>query len=189
MDIYADNGVFNMRHRPLIFVDIETTGLAVQKHEIIEIGALKVEPKKPFKIIEELSIKVKPTNLEVADRKSLATVNFTQSEWSKALRLEDALRQLYIFGLGGVMVGFNVNFDWAFLDRAYFQSGLSDPFYYHRLDVMSMAYMVLFRKKSLKRFSLKELSKYLKISNSVEHRALADIKITYLVFKKLFEYT
>lgn len=187
MDIHQDPNSTDIKSRFLIFLDLETTGLQVQKHEIIEIGALKVNCKKPFNIVEELEVKVKPKSIEKADKKALKVVRYTSEEWIRASSLEEALAKLEEFGRNGVLVGYNVNFDWAILNRAYYSLGTTDPFYYHRLDVMPMAYCKLYGKHSLKRFSLGEVCKYLKVKRENEHRALSDAKTTYLLFKKLME--
>lgn len=187
MDIRQNAHKTTIRQRNLIFLDIETTGLEVQKHEIIEIGALKVAPKKPFKILRQLDIKVQPKHIERASQDALKINGYSKKEWQDAVSLRSALRQLDMFAQDGILVGYNVSFDWAFLDCAYFSLGKQDPFYYHRLDVMPMAYIKLFPKRSLKRFSLGEVSNYFKIQQDVKHRALDDAKTTYLIFKQLFD--
>lgn len=176
-----------MRSRPLIFLDIESTGLEIQKHEIIEIGALKVNPKRPFNVLEEFEVKVAPERLKEADEDALKIVGFSKEEWAGAVTIAEALKKLDRFAEGGTLVGFNVTFDWAMLDRAYFLAGRTDPFHYHRLDVMSMVYEKLYSKPSIKRFSLGEVCKYLGIERKTKHRALDDARVTYLAFKKLFE--
>lgn len=189
MDIKNINHKMSMRSRPLIFLDLETTGLTVQKVEILEIGAVKVEPKKPFKVIDELQIKVKPEKIHLADKDALKIVGYNKEEWKGAVSLKEALNKLEDFGKEGILVAYNTSFDWAVLDKAYFSFGKIDPFYYHRLDVMPMAYLKLFGKRSLKRFSLGEICEYLKIKRETKHRALSDAYVTYLVFKKLFSLT
>lgn len=179
----------DFRSRPLIFLDLETTGLRAQKHEIIEIGALKVDPKKPFKVLGELQIKVKPKNIRWATKEALEINGYSAEGWKDAMELEDALKILDEFGREGVLVGFNVSFDWAFLDRAYFALGKRDPFYYHRLDVMALVYFKMFSERKMKRFSLGEACRLLKIERKSAHRALDDARVTYLVFKELFSYT
>lgn len=189
MDIKTDSNKNGIRRRPLIFLDLEMTGLQTQKHEIIEIGALKVNPEPPFEIIEELEIKVKPKNIQSADKDALKIVGYSEEAWRKAVDLQLALKKLDKFGAEGVMVGFNVTADWAFIDKAYFEQGRLDPFHFRRLDVMSMAYLVLFDEESIKRFGLGELCRFFGINRDGKHQALDDAKVTYLVFKKLFEYT
>lgn len=179
----------NFRDRDLIFIDLETTGLSVLEHEILEIGALKVENKRPFKVLEELEIKIKPKNLEKADKTALKIVGFSEEEWKDAIDLEEGLKLLEKFGEGGVLAGYNVSFDWAMLNKAYFNLGKVEPFYYQRVDVMSMAFDKLQNQQKLKRFSLGEVARFFDIKQDSYHRALADIKITHEVFKKLLEVT
>lgn len=186
MDINSVNSD-DLRSRNLIFIDLETTGFSPQKHEILEIGAVKVEHKNPFNIIEEFCFKTKPAKLELADRGALKVVKFNETEWKEALDLPEVLKRLEIFGKEGIMVGYNVSFDWAFLDRSYFNLGKSDPFYYHRLDVMAMVYKSLYKAKKIRRYSLGEVCKYFEIKREVEHRALDDARATYEVFKRLFK--
>ena len=54
-----------MRKHNFAFIDIETTGLNLRKHEIIEIGVVLTTP--TLEIIEEFEIKIKPENIESAD--------------------------------------------------------------------------------------------------------------------------
>ena len=175
-----------MRKHNLVFLDAEMTGLNPARHEIVEIGALKVEPKKPFKVVGELEIKVKPKNIRSASKEALKINGYSAKDWKNALSLEESLKLLDEFAQDGVLVGYNVSFDWAFLNKAYFFLGRSDPFYYHRLDVMPMAYFKLFTERKMKKFSLGEVCRFLEIPREFAHRALDDAKVTYLVFKKLF---
>ncbi|MDO8498252.1 MAG: 3'-5' exonuclease [bacterium] len=186
MDIKVDAAKTSMRSRPLIFLDLESTGLNVQEHEILEIGALKTNPRPPFRVLGELEIKVKPENLEKADKDALKIAGFSSEGWKDALPLKEALLLLDKFAQDGVLVGFNVTYDWAMLDRAYFSQGRCDPFYYHRLDVMSMAYFKLFKKRTIARFSLGNIVKFLKVERGTKHRALEDARATYLAFRALF---
>ena len=50
-----------MRRHNFAFIDIETTGLNVLAHEIIEIGAVITTP--DLEVIEEFELKIKPQNL------------------------------------------------------------------------------------------------------------------------------
>lgn len=185
MDIKTDTHKTVLRNRPLIFLDLEATGLEIQKQEILEIGALKVNSERPFSVIAELSLKVKPKNIKAADKDALKIVGYKESAWEKALDLAEALKILDQFAETGVLVGFNTCFDWAMLDKAYFGLGRQDPFYYHRLDVMTMAYFKLFSNPEIKRFSLGEVTEFYKIERVNIHQALDDAKATYEVFKKL----
>lgn len=187
MNIHSVDQTTFYRSRPLIFLDLETTGLDVQKCEILEIGAIRVNPKKPFKIEEELSFKVKASHIENAEKEALKIIGYSNKSWQDAISLEKALKILENFSRDGVMVGFNVSFDWAFLHKAYSEIGKEEPFHYHRLDVLSMAYLKLFNRKNIKKFSLSIICDELKVLRGDKHHALSDAKATYLVFKKLFK--
>lgn len=186
MDIKTKSHTTTMRDRPLIFLDLEATGLEIQKSEIIEIGAVKTEQKYPFEVLGEFHVKVKPQHLETADPEGLKVAGFIPAEWEEALDLKEALKQLDKFSEEGVLVGYNTPFDWALLDKSYFSLGRQDPFYYHRLDVMNLAYYKLYKEKSIQRFSLGNICRYLKIPVENQHRALGDAKMTYTIYKKLF---
>ena len=54
-----------MKKHNLAFIDIETTGLNLLKHEIIEIGCVLTTPE--LKVIEEFELKIKPEHIENAD--------------------------------------------------------------------------------------------------------------------------
>ncbi len=185
MNINSDTGTLKYRARPLIFLDLETSGLEAEKHEIMEIGAVKVSPRKPYKILGELEIKVNPKKFETADPEALKVVEYSREKWKDATSVETALKALDEFATDGILVGFNVTFDWAMLQKAYFELGKLDPFHYHRLDVLSMAYLKLYGKSSLKRFSLSNVCKVLGVERGDKHQALSDARATYLVFKKL----
>ncbi len=188
MDI-TNTSQLDFRSRPLIFLDLETTGLKVQRHEIIEIGALKISPKKPFKVLGKFEIKVKPENIKLAEAAALKITGYNDEEWKDGKNLKFALEALEEFCKDGILVGYNVSFDWAFLDKAYFTIGKTDPFYYHRIDVMAMVYFKMFPDQKMKRFSLGEACRLLNVKRKTAHRALDDARVTYLVFKKLFGYT
>src|SRR5438445_8383214 len=106
MDIKSDPNYINMRSRPLIFLDLETTGLTVQKHEIVEVGAIKVSSERPFKILGQLSLKAKPKNLKLADKDALKIIGYSDKDWTEAIDLSQALLLLDKFSDSGVLVGF-----------------------------------------------------------------------------------
>ncbi len=187
MNIKSPQAILNLRSRPLIFLDIETTSLKVQENEILEIGALKVSAKRPFKVLDQFEVRIKPKHIEKADPQSLKIVEYSDLAWADAKTLDVALKALDEFAEDGVLVGYNIHFDWAVLNKAYHYLGREDPFYYQRIDVMSMAYAKMFSKRSLKRFSMAELCRYLNIRLKESHHALADARTTYLVFQKLMK--
>lgn len=119
----------------LCFVDIETTGLDAQKHEIIEIGAIHTDGAK-------LESYVLPSHIETADPESLAINGYTEKGWQQmdAITLPDALQSLNVIANGAYFIAYNATFDWSFLQKAYSDYGIEPNFHYHRLDLMTLVW-------------------------------------------------
>jgi DNA polymerase III epsilon subunit family exonuclease len=174
-----------MRKENLAFIDIEATGLDVNKHEIIEIGCVLTTPN--LEVIEEFELKVKPERIEDADPVSLKVNGYEESRWIFAQTLPDAMKVLAPKIEGAIMVGHNMPFDLSFLDAAFSKIGLKNPLHYHRLDTISIAWAKLHREADLEHFSLRELCVRFGIKNENAHTALSDARATYELYKKLME--
>ena len=59
--------------------------------------------------------------------------------------------------------------------------------HYHKLDVLTFAFAKLYDKPDAQKFSLRALCRYFDIKNEKEHSALADIRATLEVYKRLIE--
>jgi len=111
-----------MKTHNLAFIDLETTGLELNKHEITEIGCIvaKQIPQKnngaKLEIIEEFEIKVKPKHIETADPVSLEITGYKEEDWQDAVTLKEAVGVLAEKTRGAIMVAHNVAFDWAFVN-------------------------------------------------------------------------
>ena len=109
--------------KKLVFIDIETTGLDFDVHEIIEIGCIiasceKVKGKYKLKKIDEFECKIMPEHLENADEKALKINKFKIEDWGSAIKLEQALELLASKTEDSIMVAHNIVFDYSFLERA-----------------------------------------------------------------------
>jgi DNA polymerase-3 subunit alpha (Gram-positive type) len=176
-----------MKQRALLFLDLETTGLNPGQHEITEIGALLVS-QPDYQVIKTYEAKVLPTHLETATPEALQIGHFDAAVWEKEGRpLRQALEELSAIGKGAVLAGFNVTFDWAFLQIGFNTVELPDPFYYHRFDVMSSAFTMLYNRVEMSKFSLNECCRFFGVTNKNAHTALADAEATYEVFKGLMK--
>ena len=117
-----------MRNHKLAFIDIETTGLSLDKHEIIQIGCVLVsqdnDGNKNFKITEEFEIKIKPENITTADPVALKINGYNEANWKDGVKLKEAMETLSRKTDGAMMVGHNVSFDWAFLEKAFEKTGV-----------------------------------------------------------------
>ncbi len=177
-----------MMKRPILFLDLETTGLNPGQHEITEIGALLVS-QPDFKVIKTYQTKVMPTHLETATPEALQIGHFNLETWQREAKpLEVALAELAEVGRNSMLAGFNLTFDWAFLQMAFNQVGIEDPFYYHRFDIMSAGYVVLFGRKEFSKYSLNEMCRFFGVTNRAAHTAFADAEATYEVFLGLMKY-
>ena len=172
-----------MRKHNLAFIDIETTGLNVLEHEIIEIGCVITNHK--LKILDEFEIKIQPEHIERANSTSLKVNHYNEEEWGGAVTLDEALKNFSKRVEGSIMVGQNVAFDSGFLEYNLARLKIKNTLHYHRLDTISIAWAKLHRDKKIEHFSLREMCKHFKIKNEHPHSALSDARATYLLYKKL----
>ena len=174
-----------MRKHNFAFVDIETTGLKLIKHEIIEIGCVLTTP--TLEIIEEFSLKIKPEHIKDADRVALKINHYNEKDWESAHTLEEAVKILILKVKDCIMVGHNVAFDSGFLEYAFNKTGMENSMHYHKLDTVSVAWAKLHREPDLEHFSLRELCLRFGIKNEDAHTGLGDARATYELYKKLME--
>ncbi len=173
-----------IKERPLIFVDLEFTGLGFQ-HEILQIGALVVS-QPDFKQVKEWEVKVK-ADMAKADPHALQIVGYTDEKWSDAIDVRTALEQFNKLAEGGVIVGWNIAMDFLFLKKTYAQLDLAPTFHWQIVDVMSMAFKDLYKNPELTEFRMSEITKHFDIKNDKHHDALEDARMTYEIFLKLWQ--
>ena len=181
----SDKQPTRIKERPLIFVDLEFTGLEFHKHEIIQFGVVVVS-QPDFKVIKEWECKVRATHIETADPQALKIVGYTEEKWRDAIPLADALKQFDELARDGVLVGWNVAMDFLYLKKAYADLSMTPSFHWQVLDVMSMAFEKLYA-TDLHEFRMSEITEHFKIKNDKHHDALADAQMTYELFLKLTE--
>ena len=175
----------SMRKHNFAFIDIETTGLIVRKHEIVEIGCVLTTPN--LEVVEEFTLKIKPEHVEDADPVSLKISHYDPALWESALSLQDAIKMLSLKVKDCIMVGHNVAFDSGFLEYAFAKIGVVNSMHYHKLDTVSIAWAKLHREPDLEHFSLRELCGRFGIKNEDAHTGLGDARATYELYKKLME--
>lgn len=181
-----------MRDQPLAFIDTETTGLSTERHEIIEIGCVmavqmpRLGAGAHVEMKSEHEWKVLPRHIETADPEALRINNYDPADWKDAVPLKQALEELAAVTEGAIMVGHNVGFDYAFLEKAFQEEGVENKMHYHKLDTISLAYARLFDNLDVQKFSLRNLTAHFSITNSKAHSALSDARATYELYKKIF---
>lgn len=174
-----------MRKHNLAFIDIETTGLNLNIHEIIEIGCVIATP--DLKIIDEFSIKIKPENIAQADKIALKVNGYNEELWEDAVSLSEGLRIFSEKVKECTMVAQNIAFDFSFLEYNFLKTNIKNTMHYHKLDTISMAWAKFHGDEKFEHFSLREMCKYFDIKNENAHTGLSDAKATYELYKKLLE--
>jgi DNA polymerase III epsilon subunit-like protein len=172
-----------MRKHNFAFIDIETTGLDVAKHEIIEIGCVLTTPS--LQLLEELELKIKPESIENADQVALKINHYDSENWKQALTLREAMEILAEKTKDAIMVGQNVSFDFNFLEHAFSKLGVKNNMHYHKLDTISIAWAKLHNDVDFEHFSLHEMCLRFSIVNKNPHTALSDARATFELYKKL----
>lgn len=168
----------------LVFVDVETTGLDPERHELIEVAAVRVHPH-TLEPIDHASARVRPGRLADADPRALEVNGYTDEAWRDAVTLQAALRQVAPLLDGAVVAGHNVGFDWAFLSRGFARAGLPLPAVdYHRVDTASLAWPLL-AAAEIDSLSLDAVCAALGLSRPSPHRALADALASLEVARRL----
>lgn len=182
----------DIRKRHFAFIDLEMTGLDLEKHEITEIGLVlaryTVEKSgyAKMKKIGEYEWKIMPDHLETADPVSLKIAHFEPEIWKEeAMAKKKALTELVTLCKDATMVGHNVAFDFSFLEKALCKNRIENTMHYHKLDTISIAFALLHKNATLVKFSLSELCKYFEIKNEKSHTALSDARATFELFQKL----
>jgi DNA polymerase III epsilon subunit-like protein len=170
--------------RPLAFTDIESTGLDVLTHEIIEIG-LVVADQRTLAVIDELEVKVRPDSIELASPEALKVNGYRPEDWQDAVSLGEAMSVYAVKTAEAIFVAHNVTFDWSFIDMAFRLTGVRNGLDYHRLDILTMAWQKL-RHSGLAKYNLNEIAKFVGAPGEpMPHRALNGARNAYEVFIRL----
>ena len=168
----------------LVFLDCEMTGGDPDRHDIIEIGAVRSQlPDLP--VLGELSVKVAPRGRHGANLDSLRVAGYSPKDWKSASPMDEALRQLQEFAAGSTLVGWATYNDLIFVQAAATRLGvdvLADDQYVELQD-WAQARFHLSRSPGLQR-----IADQLKIVRDQEHSAIEDALVTYEVFRMLWRY-
>ena len=117
-------------------IDIETSGLDCREHEILDLACIMDG--------KEFHTKVLPTRMQYASEKAIEINGYTPEAWKDAVPLDAALNMLNDFvGENPIFMAYNVAFDWGFIYEAYRSTGLTNPFTYQKLCLMSIAWSTM----------------------------------------------
>lgn len=137
----------------LAFVDVETTGLIPDWHEMIDLGVVMTDL--DGRTLDSLFVRLQPSHPERTAEGARAVNAFDAERWRQLGALApaaavDSLRAFHrrVAGNGPVLlVAFNSQFDAAFLDHLFRAEGASwrELYHYFVLDIPSMAWVLGYR--------------------------------------------
>ena len=184
----------NLHYQNLIFFDLETSGLDVNKHEIIQIAAIDARTNEKF--MRRIDF-----DMDKADKESLEKNSFDEQLWDEtAVPVEQAILDFSDFlsqratlerttkkgntykiaALGGYNV---VAFDKPFILKAFERYGIFFPADYRMFDVYLLA---LWLYPGYEQYSLEAMCERFNIKSKF-HDALQDVRATKKLAKKILK--
>lgn len=170
----------------IAIVDVETSGLDPQKHEILEIGMVLFDAD-TLKTIDALDLRVKPEHPETGDPKAFVVNGYNKKDWSDCMDLTLAMTIFKARTEDATFCAHNVIFDWSFIQAASEKTGVPLNFDYHKLDLLSLAWAKIPHGK-MQSWSLKTVCTYLGIPPEPKiHGGLNGAITEYKVYRALMK--
>ncbi len=108
-----------MIHRPLVFIDIETTGASAYNSRLLEIGALRVENNKIVKKYVQLVNPEEPVPRFITNLTGIKD----EHVWNKPT-FKDVASEIEDIFNDAIFVAHNVNFDYGFIKQEFKRLGV-----------------------------------------------------------------
>lgn len=180
LDIVKSKGYFyfSTKFLPLekaefCIVDIETNGSKIDKHQIIEIAAVKVKYGKITERFESL-VKCSEINKHISD-----ITGITVEDTKDAPPLKDVLYDFKLFLGDAIFIAHDVKFDYRFISLSFEKIGL-EPLLNRCLCSLALAERSIISY----RYGLSYLNDTFNLNpNPTHHRAMSDVLTTYGLFK------
>mgnify|MGYP004485454085 CR=1 FL=1 len=162
-----------------VVIDIETTGLDCEKDEILEVGAIRI---RNHEVAEKFVELIRPKG-EIS--KEISALNGITQEMAlkEGKERAEVLKRFWEFVGESPMVGHNLSFDRAFLEKGSAKVGIAVP----RVACRDTLLLARRRIRDVPDYRLNTLANYFGIQISERHRALADCLVTFYVYEKLNE--
>ena len=167
---------------PLCVIDVETTGLDKDLHEIISFCGIKYDPR--TRTEHMLDVKIKPVRPHVIDPYAAKINGYNESDWENANHPASIAPVIRDFLNGCMVIGHNVTFDLKFLHAFFNQKGFSDPLIYRHIDTVTLAHEHLVP-CGLKSLSLDSIRHFLGMRVYKHHTARQDAKDCLRIYKTL----
>ncbi len=154
-------------------VDIETNGSKVDKHQIIEIGAIKVKNNTIIDRYESL------VHTQTINKHITEITGISAEDTKDAPNIKQVLYKFKEFLGDAIFVAHDVKFDYNFISSSMQRIGLP-PLLNRSLCLLQLAQRTVVSY----RYSLSYLNKYFNLyPNATHHRAMSDVLTTYELFK------
>lgn len=162
-----------LREATFCIVDIETNGSKIDKHQIIEIAAVKVRGTAIIDTFDSL-VNCKEINPHISE-----ITGITTHDTKDAPPLKEVMYKFKNFLADTVFVAHDVKFDYRFISQSLQKVGLS-PLLNRSLCSLSLAQRTI----ESYRYALSYLNEIFSLNPSAtHHRALSDVLTTYELFK------
>jgi len=172
--VYSGKEKGSWNELPLVFLDIETTGFSPWQHEIIEIGAVRIE-KGSTREFQELVRPETPPSQEIIE-----LTGIDPEELKKARSLKEVWPEFIKFIDGAILVAHNASFDINFL--SFWSKKINYPLPLDKgfIDTLNLSKAI---NSDLRGHSLGALTKKFNVRLDNHHRALADAQATYRLWE------
>lgn len=170
----------------LAFVDLETTGLVPEKHEIIEIGTL-IYNQQTDEVEREWETKIAPTHIETADEIALKINGYINNPDLYRTSLKSSLIKFNSLVKDCVIVGQNIGFDLSFLYKNMRENDIKPSFSHRNLDLIGLAWFQV-KDTDIPGISLERLCNHFGVSNVGAHTALIDCRRSFEIYRHLAKF-
>lgn len=162
-----------MKHRPLVFLDIETTGISARGARITEIGALRVEDSRIVKSFKQLINPEEPVPYFITNLTGITN----EMVWD-APTFRGIADDLELFLDGALFIAHNVGFDYGFIKMEFERIG-----YMFNMDRACSAKLSRRLYPEHKSHALDRLIERLNIDVANRHRAYDDAEVLWKFFQ------
>lgn len=173
-EIFAYNTIFQeMIERPLVFFDVETTGLSFKDDRLLSLSAYRFDPNHKARAAR-LDTYFDPGVDVIIHPKITKLIGISRETVNDAPIFSSVAEEIAIFFRDADLAGYNVQFDIQFLEASFARSAVASPF---REDVVTFDPYRVFRKMYSHDLSTC-YSHYCNAELEDAHSSLADIEAT-----------
>ena len=169
---FFDTAFIDINEAEFCIVDIETNGSKIEKHQIIEIAAVKVKNGKIIDKFETL-VQTAEINPHITELTGISV-----DDTKEAPKLNEVLIKFKLFLGDSIFIAHDVKFDYGFISKSLQKIGLA-PLLNRSLCSLALAERTI----TSYRYALSYLNDTLNLNpNPRHHRAMSDVMTTYGLF-------